>query len=293
MAKLLPYYASWLLVFDTNQYTGTFERQMCAYVTGVLGQGQVGFAEANEALLDFGAGGSPFAPLMDSTDVDESPVVLWRARDTEGEYISLALLFAERPPPELCALAGRRAYTYTMREGIGLLGMRLMQQQVLTTQEALSTTPLQTHTPRLHALSARLAPLAAQAQVQREHWIHGSDESLSYCAACAEVQLAALLHDEPDGDYAVDGGHEVHEHDSGEYCDTCHIKLEYTLSDWGAGEELGYFLTDPPSVITPEVAYELCAVLDAYDGVAAPPALRTLLAWMETMLPPAQEEPTL
>jgi hypothetical protein len=132
MAKLLPYYASWLLVFDTDQYVGTFARQMCAYVTGVLGQSQVGFAEANEALLDFGAGGSPFAPLMDSTDVDESPVALWRARDTEGEYISLALLFAERPPPELCALAGRRAYTYALREDIGLLGMRLLRQEVHT-----------------------------------------------------------------------------------------------------------------------------------------------------------------
>jgi hypothetical protein len=130
---MIPYYAPWLLVFDTNQSAGTFARQMCAYVTGVLGQSQVGFAEANEALLDFGEAGSPFAPLMDYVDPDENPVVLWRARDTEGEYISLALLLAERPPPDLCALAGRRAYTYARRECIGLLGMRLMQQQVLTT----------------------------------------------------------------------------------------------------------------------------------------------------------------
>ena len=34
--------APWVFIIDTNQYAGNFERAMCAYCTGMIGQCEVG-----------------------------------------------------------------------------------------------------------------------------------------------------------------------------------------------------------------------------------------------------------
>ena len=53
----------------------------------------------------------------------------------------------------------------------------------------MTTVPV-SHTVQLRVLLARLAPLAARAEVVREHWIAGLDESLSYCEPCAILRRA-------------------------------------------------------------------------------------------------------
>ena len=42
----------YLLVVDTEQYSGNFERQLCAYITGIVGECGVGHEEAGVAQED-------------------------------------------------------------------------------------------------------------------------------------------------------------------------------------------------------------------------------------------------
>jgi hypothetical protein len=78
---------------------------------------------------------------------------------------------------------------------------------------------------------------AARITLKDEHWIHGNDEGLSYCHACATSKVAELLRAEPDGEYEVDGGWGI-EGDSLETCEHCHVRLSNSLTNYGCESEL-------------------------------------------------------
>jgi hypothetical protein len=83
---------------------------------------------------------------------------------------------------------------------------------------------------------------AARMPADDEHWIHGSDEGLSYCYECAKKKLAALLEKEPNADYSVDGGWRM-ESDSTPFCESCHKLLSACLTEYGCESEVDHFTT--------------------------------------------------
>ena len=74
----------WIFVIDTEQYAGNFEREMCAYVTGMLGDCGVGDEET--AVFDEEISDNPFANVV-SQRADEHgchrPTSIW---PTPGWY---------------------------------------------------------------------------------------------------------------------------------------------------------------------------------------------------------------
>jgi hypothetical protein len=148
---------------------------------------------------------------------------------------------------------------------------------------------------RLQIMIQRLAPLAAPCDLDREHWLAAAhrdvDASVLYCAPCGWRAVQRLLLVDPGGGYRLDGGLLRYRRDSGEVCAVCGRLFAYRLTEAGAAEELAYFLEewDARLPLTPEVAYQLAAVLDAYSAPASPsPEVMVLLEKLETLF--ASEE---
>lgn len=51
-----------------------------------------------------------------------------------------------------------------------------------------------------------VAPIADVVELLPQHWIHGWEESLSFCRNCAEKKIAELKASEPEEEYLLDGG---------------------------------------------------------------------------------------
>lgn len=60
----------WIFVIDTEQYAGNFEREMCAYITGVTGECGVGEDFANLYLKETGEEESRFIELLEQVSDD-------------------------------------------------------------------------------------------------------------------------------------------------------------------------------------------------------------------------------
>lgn len=124
-----------VVAIDTDQYSGNFERQMCAYITGRVGECGVGeelVAEAEEALTE------EVRDWLCEHVIDEPddngchrPTSIWptpnRANDGFGNhrdatpeeeakgysaYESVAIFFDVVPPPEIMDIIRARAATF-------------------------------------------------------------------------------------------------------------------------------------------------------------------------------------
>lgn len=121
-------------VIDTEEYAGNFERQLCAFITGVIGECGVGQEEANLFLQSQGL--PKLHPFQDCvTEVADEhgchrPVAIWptpgwysslserrlHERDPETKcspvYNSVAIFFSEEPSEEQIVLMRERAIAY-------------------------------------------------------------------------------------------------------------------------------------------------------------------------------------
>ena len=97
------YCAPWIFIIDTDQYAGNFERQMCAYCTGQIGQCEVGSEFVDEKIE------SIFAEDVDCSVMDDQgcgrPVSVWPVGDPErrgrmGSCNAVAIFFNQMPTPE-------------------------------------------------------------------------------------------------------------------------------------------------------------------------------------------------
>lgn len=78
-------------------------------------------------------------------------------------------------------------------------------------------------------IQRHLLVLASNVECKSVHWVHGSDESLSYCYDCAKSRVDSLLKEDPEGGYLVDGGWESYE-DGPSHCEECGVDLECSLT---------------------------------------------------------------
>lgn len=68
-----------VFVIDTNKYAGSFERQLCAYMTGMVGECEVGDEEAEEFAKDH-PGDNPLENMIEMPPDEHGchrPVLLW------------------------------------------------------------------------------------------------------------------------------------------------------------------------------------------------------------------------
>lgn len=96
-------------VVDTDQYAGNFEREMCAHLTGQIGECEVGeeFVK-NEIAVQF-------YNVIDKADDHGTyrPVTIFRDKNN-GSYNSVAIFFDKNDPPvtEQITLMKERAATF-------------------------------------------------------------------------------------------------------------------------------------------------------------------------------------
>ena len=99
---------------------------------------------------------------------------------------------------------------------------------------------------------------AGSLDVPFPHWIGGddADQGPSYCRSCAEAEVAAGR-----AEY-VDGGWQQ-ENDGCCHCETCGRLLEYTLTEYGASEEIDHYSgAELMGPISPEDAFHIAKMLE-------------------------------
>ena len=104
---------------------------------------------------------------------------------------------------------------------------------------------------------------AAKFEVLPEHWVHGWDESLSFCFDCCEKKVAELLSAEPDEEYSVDGGWGS-DGDSLAYCETCGVPLDNSFTEYACEQELEHFEEHGFDLDDPADCYSL---LEVFSGL--------------------------
>lgn len=161
----------YLLVIDTDSYAGNFERQLCAFATGEIGECQVGdeeqdlffeaAAEAGYSLgfpaddddnlalrqgdwtLDYSGFEPPFGDLITqkSDDGCYRPVNIRQSPDLSS-YNSVEIYFAELPCDEDFAFIKQRIYEFpkywagrwAAKKEIKILGVCMIQRRIETVE---------------------------------------------------------------------------------------------------------------------------------------------------------------
>lgn len=150
------YNAPWTFVIDTDgkAWVGNFERELCAYCTGMIGECGKGSDEAEQFFLDFNIlseDESPFVEAVNYVMDDggcERPVAIYPGGkgETPGKttHTAVAIFFHEKPTDELIAIMKERAYRFAKErpdgekfkdlgirdEIINITGFRLIEQIV-------------------------------------------------------------------------------------------------------------------------------------------------------------------
>lgn len=104
-----------ILVINTNLYTGNFERELCAYVTGCVGECDVGAGEARIFVDEEGEELQEEIGDIISFEADDHgcrrPTSIWQDTDF-GHYESMAIFFQEAPDPAVIQKIVDRAQAY-------------------------------------------------------------------------------------------------------------------------------------------------------------------------------------
>ena len=112
----------------TNKHAGSFEREMCAYVTGTTGDSTKG-----EGLAKYVRENEPevvetFDPYMTYLQSENGhycrstivPSPIENGEDNEEDsYYSVGMFFIEKPPEEVLKLADKRAKEYARKQNAG------------------------------------------------------------------------------------------------------------------------------------------------------------------------------
>lgn len=153
----------YIFIIDTNLYAGNFEREMCGYVTGEIGECGVGREEAEIFRSEVNEDEFSYIIKQSNEDGCPRPVSIW---PTEGRwnngsgshfnddefdpalswkgvkwpaYESVAIFFKIRPTEDQIELMKGRAEAFTSREaGLKILGYRLITRTTTVTDEMIS-----------------------------------------------------------------------------------------------------------------------------------------------------------
>jgi hypothetical protein len=109
---------SLMLVFDTSEYTGNFEREFCAYVTGQYGDCNVGRAQAllcaENATDKYVTWFEDHIGLEGDDEGCFRPVTIYTTEKHPG-YRSIAILLREQLPEEFLSITLARAADFAAK----------------------------------------------------------------------------------------------------------------------------------------------------------------------------------
>ena len=132
--------APYILLVHTNKYSGNFERQMCAFMTGITGDCEVGSEEAErfkEDMTEKGLDPDLFDGYLDFQSDDHGdyrPASIWDA-DESGNYNTVAIFFCELPDADQTVLLRERAYEYAAENKIIVLKLSMISREVKVIDE--------------------------------------------------------------------------------------------------------------------------------------------------------------
>ncbi len=141
----------YLFVIDTNQYAGSFERPMCAYMTGIIGECEVGNKEAEQAKKEIPTEIAVLEQLVEQVPDEHGchrPVTILPnpryGNDGKGKhqqltddnknkfqwpaYYSVAIYFHTQPSLNEIKLLKERAQKFAVKEGITIEGFRFLEE---------------------------------------------------------------------------------------------------------------------------------------------------------------------
>ena len=125
-------------IIDTDSYSGNFEREMCAFITGALGECEVGEENAKRFAIDVA---EEYKHRMDAIiDQEQDEHGCWRPVKiyfTKGcnAYQSVCIIFSEEPTESDIAFLKERAYKYdgltrfSKEESPKITGFRLLKKE--------------------------------------------------------------------------------------------------------------------------------------------------------------------
>lgn len=130
--------APYILLIHTDSYAGNFERQMCAYMTGITGDCGVGEGEADEfreAMEEKGLDPDMFDGVLCHEADDHGwhrPASIWNATGEDG-YKTVAIFFDSLPSEDETVLLRERAYEYAANKKITVHKLSLVKRKVKVT----------------------------------------------------------------------------------------------------------------------------------------------------------------
>jgi len=154
----------YLFVIDTDSYSGNFERQLCAYCTGQIGECGIGNKQAEIWNEEVGIkiGTDPFIDIIQQKSDEHGvfrPVEIYPTPgfrnngfgkhfkcddETTGSpaYQSIAIFFNEKPNEEMIKIMKEQAHKFSGQKNrmgqifnIKILGFRLVKISTLITEE--------------------------------------------------------------------------------------------------------------------------------------------------------------
>lgn len=142
---------NYVLAIDTDQYAGNFEREMCAYCTGIVGDCGVGEEGREKFRKDFNIKNEDDFGMFDTFIMDIAddrgclrPTSIWL---THKKYNSVAIFFRKEPTKKLIDVVKTRSkdfaktypqYTrfdnimYDKETKINILGYRLINMKIVS-----------------------------------------------------------------------------------------------------------------------------------------------------------------
>lgn len=122
-----------VFVVDTDKYSGNFEREMCAYITGQVGECGVGeetAEEASETIRNLAWFEENIVQEADEYQCHR-PASIWPNPQTDGTnrpcYESVAIFLEVLPPQDVLDEMVERAKSYCEQKGLVFKGYRLLE----------------------------------------------------------------------------------------------------------------------------------------------------------------------
>lgn len=136
------------VVIYTNKYAGNFEREMCAYCTGYIGECEVGDNKAEEYFEEYGGKKSQYSDSHYHLDTDVfcdaienvsddrgcyRPVSIWTDKHCKESYTALIIYFQSKPTNEQLERIKERSKEYS--KDIEILDVKVLKRETKTTTE--------------------------------------------------------------------------------------------------------------------------------------------------------------
>lgn len=123
-----PTHSKYIFLIDTDEYAGNFERDLCAYMTGMIGECGVGddcqkiYAEDKGFGLPEGScsviRNNPYDDMLVNEPDDHGcgrPTSIWKS--SNGLYNSVAIFFLYKPTKEMIEDMKQRAVDFSNHKG--------------------------------------------------------------------------------------------------------------------------------------------------------------------------------